>query len=57
MQQKNDFLLKSYIDELLENKLIKIDDSELVSLDKESNIQTINKSEFSSELIIFLYFL
>ena len=46
--RKNDFLLKSYIDELLENKLIKIDDSELVSLDKESNIQTINKSEFSS---------
>jgi len=44
---KNDFLLKSYIDELLENKLIKIDDSELVSLDEEANLDTIKKSEFN----------
>ena len=44
---KNDLLLKSYIDELLENKLIKIDDSELVSLDEESNLETIRKSEFN----------
>ena len=33
---KNNLLLKSYIDELLEKKFIKIDDSELVFLDKES---------------------
>ena len=33
---KNNVLLKSYIDELLENKFIKIDDSELVSFDEES---------------------
>ena len=45
---KNDFLLKSYIDELLENKLIKIDDSEIVSLDEEANLETIKNSEFNS---------
>ncbi len=44
---KNNPLLKSYINELLENKFIKIDDSEIVSLDEESNLNTINKSEFS----------
>ena len=43
---KNNLLLKSYIDELLENKFIKIDDSELIYLDKEFNFETINKSEF-----------
>ena len=45
---KNNVLLESYIDELLENKLIKIDDSELVSLDEESNLEQIKESEFSS---------
>ena len=44
---KNNSLLQSYIDELLSNKLIKIDDSELVYLDEESNLETIKKSEFS----------
>ncbi len=44
---KNDFLLKSYIDELLENKLIKIDDSEIVSLDEEANLETMKNSEFN----------
>ena len=44
---KNDFLLKSYIDELLENKLIKIDDSEIVSLDEEANLETMINSEFN----------
>ncbi len=43
---KNNLLLKSYIDELLENNLIEIDDSELVSLDDKSNLECINKSEF-----------
>ena len=45
---KNNVLLESYIDELLENKFIKIDDSELVSLDGESNLEQIKESEFSS---------
>ena len=44
---KNDFLLKSYIDELLENKLIKIDDSEIISLDEEANLETMVNSEFN----------
>ena len=44
---KNDFLLKSYINELLENKLIKIDDSEIVSLDEEANLETMINSEFN----------
>ena len=43
---KNNLLLKGYIDELLENKLIRIDDSEFVFLDKESNLDNIEKSEF-----------
>ncbi|MBO6973883.1 MAG: NAD(P)/FAD-dependent oxidoreductase [Prochlorococcus marinus CUG1434] len=44
---KNDFLLKSYIDELLENKLIKIDDSEIISLDEKANLETMVNSEFN----------
>jgi len=44
---KNNVLLESYIDELIENKFIKIDDSELVSLDQESNLEQIKESEFS----------
>jgi len=44
---KNDFLLKSYIDELLENKLIKIDDTEIVSIDEEANLETMKNSEFN----------
>jgi len=39
-------LLKNYIDELLENKFIKIDDSELIYLDDEPKLETIKKSEF-----------
>ena len=44
---KNNPLLKSYIDELLENKFIKIDDSDLISLDEESDLENIYKSEFN----------
>jgi len=44
---KNNVLLKSYIDELLENELIKIDDSELVSLNEEFNLEPTKESEFS----------
>ena len=45
---KNDFLLKSFIDGLLDNKLIKIDDSEIAYLDEEANLETIKNSEFNS---------
>jgi len=44
---KNNLLLKSYIDELLENKLIEIENSDLVYLNDESNLDAIKKSEFS----------
>jgi len=44
---KNNFLLKSYIDELLENKFIQIDDSDKFILNEDSNLETIKKSEFS----------
>jgi len=44
---KNNLLLKNYIDELLKNKFIKIDDSEFFSLETESNLITRKKSEFS----------
>ena len=45
---KNNLLLKSYIDELLDNKLIKIDDSEFIYLDEEFNSESIKKTEFNS---------
>ena len=45
---KNNFQLKNYINELLKNKFIKIDDSELVFIDDESYLETKNKSQFSS---------
>ncbi len=44
---KNNLLLKRYIDELLKNKYIKIDDSEIIFLNEDSNLKTIKKSEFS----------
>ena len=44
---RNNLLLKNYINELLENKFIKIDDSDLVSLGEEFNLETTKKSEFS----------
>ena len=43
---KENHLLKNYIDELLENKFIKIDDSELISLGDDPKLETIKKSEF-----------
>ena len=45
---KNNLLLKSYIDELLENKFIQIDDSDKFILNEDSNYETIKKSEFSN---------
>jgi len=44
---KNNLLLKSYIDELLENKFIKIDDSDIFFLNQDFNSETQIKSEFS----------
>ncbi len=44
---KNNLLLKTYIDELLENKFIKIDDSDIFFLNEDSNLKTQNNSEFS----------
>ena len=44
---KNNLQLKSYIDELLENKYIKIDDSDIFFLNEDSNLAKIKKSEFS----------
>ena len=43
----NNLLLKSYIDELIDNKFIKIDDSEIIFLNKDYNLESIKKSEFS----------
>ncbi len=45
---KNNLLLKSYIDELVENKFIKSDDSELFYFNKDSNLEIIKNSKFSS---------
>ena len=45
-KSNDNLLLKNYIDELLENKFIKIDDSELISLGDEPKSNSIKKSEF-----------
>ena len=47
-KSKNNLLLKNYINELLEKKFIKIDDSELVFLDQKLNTETIENSEIFS---------
>jgi len=44
---KNNLLLKSYIDELLENKFIKIDDSDSFCLNQDLNPETQKISQFS----------
>ena len=43
---KDNILLKNYIEKLLENKFIKIDDSELISLGDETEIEINKNSEF-----------
>ncbi len=43
----NNLILKRYIDELLENKFIKIDDSGIFFLNEDSNLETKKKSQFS----------
>ena len=47
LNSKNSNLLDNYINELLVNKLITIDDSDLVQLDKANNPEIKNASEFS----------
>jgi len=44
---KNNLLLKNYIDELLENKFIKMDDSEIFFLNQDLNSKKQKESEFS----------
>ena len=44
---KKNLLLDNYINELLENKFINIDDSESIYLDGEFNLETIQNSDFS----------
>ena len=44
---KNNLLLKNYIDELLENKFVKIDDSEKVFINEEFNLENKKDSEFT----------
>ena len=44
LNTKNNLLLKSYIDELLENKFIKIDDSDIFFLNQDLNSETQKKS-------------
>ncbi len=44
---KNNLLLKSYIDELLENQFIKIDDSDAFFLNQDLNLETQKISKFS----------
>jgi len=48
ISKRKDKLLKNYIDELLENKFIKIDDSDIFFLNEDSNLEIIKISEFSS---------
>ncbi len=45
--RNKNLLLKSYIDELLDNEFIKNDDSELILLGEESDLETNIESEFS----------
>lgn len=51
---KNNPLLKRYIDELLENQYIKIDDSDIFFLNEDSNLQSIKNLNFLVGLIINL---
>ena len=44
---KNNLLLEKYIDELLENNFIKIDDSDIFFLNQDLNSETQKESEFS----------
>jgi len=50
----NNLLLKRYIDELLENKYIKIDDSDIFFLNEDSNLEPKKNLNFLVGLIIYL---
>ena len=45
--KKNNKLLKNFIEELIANKFIKFDDSELIELSKDNRLGSIKNSEFS----------
>ena len=51
---KNNPLLKRYIEQLLENKYIKIDDSEIFFLNEDSNLEIKKNLNFLAVLIIYL---
>ena len=51
---KNNPLLKSYIDELLENKFIKIDDSDIIYLNEDLNSEKKKNLNFIVGLTIYL---
>ena len=44
---ENNLILKNYIDELMKNKFIKVDDSDMLFLNKDLNSETQKKSKFS----------
>ena len=48
INSRENLLLKNYIDLLLENKFIRIDDSEFISAESESKLDGIQNSEFYS---------
>ena len=48
---KNNLLLKSYINELLENNFIKIDDSDIVFLSEDANLENLKANQ-----LFYLYF-
>ena len=48
INSRDNFLLKNYIDELLDNKFIKIDDSQLISLGDKSKLEAAKESVFYS---------
>ena len=48
INSQDNILLKNYINQLLENKFIKIDDSEVISLGDNTKLETFKKSKFYS---------
>ena len=57
ISKSKDKLIKNYIDELLKNKFIKIDDSELIFLGDETKKESIKNLNFIVVIVISLYFL
>ena len=51
----DNLLLKNYINQLLKNKFIKVDNSELIFLGNESKLEIFKNSEFYSGIVISHY--